>query len=113
MNPCFFEMSAFLDSQEGYIGIHRFVERKLLGSARTLYENRSFVSSEKDFLILYADNLTTLDLRKILDFHRNNQSILTMGVVPTDKPQRKGIISLDNHDVVTSFVEKPEFPELL
>src|SRR5205814_9297851 len=54
--------------------------------------NRAFVDGEQSFLILYADNLTNVDLGRMLRFHAQRDVPLTMGVAPTDKPKEKGTV---------------------
>jgi mannose-1-phosphate guanylyltransferase len=89
-------------------------EPKLLGSAGTLWKNRDFVAGNFDFIVAYADNLTTLNLAKMIDFHKNIRSmggILTMGLIKAPDPTACGIVSLDDCSKVIKFVEKPREPE--
>lgn len=85
-------------------------EETLLGSAGTIKANRDFIRDEKDFFILYADNFTNVNLKNILEFHRNHNGVLTMGLFTTDTPHAGGIAEVDEVGLITSFVEKPEFP---
>jgi mannose-1-phosphate guanylyltransferase len=99
-----------------------FYEEELLGSAGTVRENADWVSSETEFIIAYADNLTNANLTKLLQFHRlksplppfekgGKGGILTMGLFHSDYPQACGIASLDEDGMVVSFVEKPQETE--
>jgi mannose-1-phosphate guanylyltransferase len=72
--------------------------------------HRSFVADERDFFILYADNLTNANLGKMLRFHRERESLFTIGLFRTDQPREKGIVALDRADRVVEFVEKPSNP---
>jgi len=83
-------------------------EKKLLGSAGTIYDNRGFVNTEKEFLIIYADNLTNTNLNKIIEFHRGKKSDFTMGLFHTDKPQECGMVELDKDNKIIKFIEKPK-----
>ena len=85
-------------------------EETLLGSAGTVKANSDFIRDEKDFLILYADNFTNVNLKTLLDFHRSRNAILTMGLFKTDTPRACGIAEVDGTGLITSFVEKPAFP---
>ena len=82
-------------------------EAELLGSAGTLAENRDFVAGEGSFLILYADVLTTVDLRSILEFHQHKHLVATLGVHQVSDPSRCGIVTMDEDAVILDFVEKP------
>ena len=96
------------------MALHTVYESQLLGSAGTLLKNRSFVAADPDFLVAYADNLTNLNLVKMIDFHKNIRSmggILTMGLIKAPDPTACGIVSLDERQRVITFVEKPSEPE--
>jgi mannose-1-phosphate guanylyltransferase len=86
-------------------------ETELLGSAGTLIANREFVDDEKEFFILYSDNLTNANLTELIRFHRSHGELFTMGLFKTDKPTSCGIAELDEDGRVTSFEEKPKRPK--
>ena len=93
-------------------GIHFGVtyEERLLGSAGTLRANRDWLGSDGDFWIFYADVLTNARLSRMLAFHRQRQSIATLGVFQVEEPRECGIICVDDHQNVQAFVEKPSHP---
>ena len=89
-------------------------EPQLLGSAGTLQQNADFAANEKNFIIAYADNLTDLNLRKMIDFHENIRSmggIFTMGLFHAPDPWRRGIAALDRENRIIGFEEKPKAPQ--
>jgi mannose-1-phosphate guanylyltransferase len=85
-------------------------EDRLLGSAGTVIANRGFVEGERRFLVVYADNLTNFDLRRMVEFHDGRTECLTMGVVPTDRPSEKGTVVVDADDRIVAFEEKASRP---
>ena len=87
-----------------------FHETVLLGSACTLLANRHWVSVDP-FFIIYGDNLTRLDLQKMLEFHKKNRQPLTIRVYRGADPERAGIVCVDENDIVTDFEEKPADPK--
>ena len=101
----------FVDSYPNKIKFHFSYEKKLLGSAGTLRENKAFVKNEYDFFILYADNLTNYDLTLFSEFHKKMNRPFTMALFKTDNPKACGIAELDENDIVLSFEEKPKFPK--
>jgi len=101
----------FVSSQNGPPEIRITEEEKLLGSAGTLSDNREFVVGEQEFFVLYADVLTNIDLRELLAFHRRKKMLATLGIYQVPDPQRCGIVTADAHDIIQSFVEKPQCPE--
>jgi len=86
-------------------------EPVLLGSAGTLLANRHWVADESSFWVLYADVLTSADLRRMLEFHAARQPDATIGVYQVKDPTRCGVVSFDRDHIVRRFVEKPFQPE--
>ena len=70
-------------------------EHILLGSAGTLRQNRDWVAGEKEFWVFYADVLTTVDLTRMLAFHRSQPAAATIGVYRVSDPRRCGIVDFD------------------
>jgi mannose-1-phosphate guanylyltransferase len=85
-------------------------EPVLLGSAGTILANRAWVGCDKEFWILYADVLTTFDLKSMLGFHRERCPVATVGVYEVPDPSRCGIVRVDKNWIVQEFVEKPANP---
>ncbi|MDQ7799454.1 MAG: nucleotidyltransferase family protein [Candidatus Edwardsbacteria bacterium] len=101
----------FLKKQDTKIRFRIFCEERLLGSAGTLRANREFVCREKEFYILYADNLTNYNLTEFLAFHRRQKSLFSMALFHSENPQACGIAQIDQHNTITSFEEKPKKPK--
>lgn len=110
------QVQAFLSGlrPQTRVVLHSVHEPHLLGSAGTIRQNRDFVADQEDFVIAYADNLTNLDLTKMIDFHYNFRSmggVLTMGLMRAPDPAACGIAAVDGTSRITRFVEKPRNPE--
>lgn len=90
--------------------VRLFEEKRLLGSGGTLAANEDFVRGEKEFLVLYADNLTNVDLGDLIRFHHAHDGPVTMSLFHTEVPQQCGIVELGESGKVRSFEEKPERP---
>jgi mannose-1-phosphate guanylyltransferase len=86
-------------------------EPELLGSAGTVHANRSWADDADEIVVIYADNLSTVDLARVLAFHRSHDDPMSMILFRTPYPKQCGIASLDDRGLVTAFVEKPEYPE--
>jgi len=89
-------------------------EPELLGSAGTLWHQRDFVADHGDFIIAYADNLTNINLEKLIDFHNGFRSagcIFTMGLFHAPVPRQCGIATLNVDGRITDFEEKPKNPQ--
>ncbi len=89
--------------------VHTVYEPTLLGSAGTLLANRDFVAGEDLFLVVYADNLTDFDLRRLVDAHLASGAVATLTLHRAPDPRSCGIVELCD-GVVVSFEEKPAHP---
>jgi len=99
----------FLSRWRDGVRVRVVEEPELFGSAGTLRANRKWVASEDKFWVFYADVLTCADLDSMLRFH-SSENAATIGVYEVPDPQRCGIVTLDQNNVVRSFVEKPAKP---
>lgn len=85
-------------------------EPELLGSAGTLAANPDWVDGADNVLIIYADNLSDVDLRALLRFHCSHGDPMTMMLFHAPNPRACGVAELDSTGRVIDFVEKPETP---
>ncbi len=104
------QVRSHADSYRGPVRISTVMEETLLGSGGTLHANRDFVAGEDRFLILYADNLTDVDLTALLEFNDRNPAPLTVGLFRAEHPSKCGIATLDERGTIVAFTEKPENP---
>lgn len=96
---------------DGWFRIVESFEPELLGSAGTVVANRQWIKDGEQCLMVYADNLSSVNLLTLLDFHRSHNQPMTMMLFRASDPKRCGIVELDMDDRVVSFVEKPEAPK--
>lgn len=101
---------SFVDSYDGPIDVRLVMEETLLGSAGTLAANREFVAGEDRFYILYADNLTNVDLGALARFNAEHPAPLTVGLFRAENPKACGIAVVDESGRIVDFTEKPERP---
>ena len=89
-------------------------ERELLGSGGTVFANKVFVADNDDFIIAYADNLTDINLKNMIDSHRLFKSkggIITIGLFRAPDPRSCGIAVIDEDNRILNFIEKPKDPK--
>mgnify|MGYP001219183629 CR=1 FL=1 len=86
-------------------------EPVLLGTAGTLLKNSSFFSDSTGLLI-HSDNVTSTDLKELLNAHSQKPShcLLTMLTFTSSAPQSCGIVETDERGVVQAFHEKVDNP---
>lgn len=99
-----------VDSWRGNAKVVLAFEPELLGSAGTLRANRAFVESEREFFIVYADNLADVSLAELHAAHVRAEAVFTTFVYETTTPSVKGICVVDSTDRIVEFVEKPQSP---
>lgn len=92
----------------GGVQLSEAYEPELLGSAGTVHANRDW--AQGDVVVIYADNLSDIDLGDLAATHRAHDQPMTMALFHTPYPEKCGIATLDAQDLITEFVEKPEHP---
>jgi D,D-heptose 1,7-bisphosphate phosphatase len=97
-------------NDEGRLYLVESFEPKLLGSAGTIAANADLADGANEIVIVYADNFSDVDLRRLLAFHRSHGDPFTMLLFRAPDPQTCGIAELDDMGRIVSFVEKPRAP---
>jgi D,D-heptose 1,7-bisphosphate phosphatase len=106
------QVRAYIDrvNSESRLHLVESHEPKLLGSAGTVSANADLADGVDQVVIVYADNLSDIDLRPLIAFHRGHGDPLTMVLFHPPDPRACGIAELDSDGRIISFVEKPQRP---
>ena len=104
------QVQAEVEQYSGRLEIRLVHEGKLLGSAGTIHANREYFADEEQFFILYADNLTDVNLTALADFNKRHSAPLTVGLFHAEDPSACGIAELGQEGRIVAFTEKPENP---
>jgi mannose-1-phosphate guanylyltransferase len=102
-------VAEFVASRRG-VPVTLAYEPTLLGSAGTIAANWNFVDGDESFLVVYADNLTTFPLSKLMAFHATHDRIASMALFRSPNPSACGVVEMDAAGLVTGFWEKPASP---
>ncbi|HYA33632.1 MAG TPA: NDP-sugar synthase [Candidatus Bathyarchaeia archaeon] len=86
-------------------------ERKKLGTAGSV-KNAQRALDGGPFLVVGGDHVMDFNLREFYQFHRRNESMLTVGVMSIDDPREYGILDIDVNNRVHRFREKPSSGEI-
>lgn len=90
-------------------------EKWFEGTAHSIYQNINYIDRyNPDYvLILSGDHIYKMDYGKMLNFHKEKNAKLTVGVLPVgwDEASRFGIMNTDETDAVIEFEEKPKEPK--
>lgn len=98
-------------NDEGPVHWQTTEEPVLLGSAGTLRANLTRMEDARDFVVLYADNLSEVDLGELARVHRARDAQFTMGLFETPYPSACGIATLTENGIISAFEEKPKHPD--
>ena len=84
------------------------------GTASAIYQNLNYLSQyEPEYvLILSGDHIYKMDYSKMLDYHIEKESDVSISVieVPWDEASRFGIMNTNEEMEIVEFEEKPQFP---
>jgi NDP-sugar pyrophosphorylase family protein len=102
--------SYFGDGAAWGVRIAYSFEPELLGTAGALLP----VAAQLDqtFILVYGDNLTDCDLRRVVARHRAAGALATIAVFERPDVLASGIVGIDDAGRVTRFLEKPRPDEV-
>jgi mannose-1-phosphate guanylyltransferase len=105
------KVTKYLDSSSFKNRVTTVYEKQLLGTAGTLFKNRSFFEDDQ-ILLVHADNFSIFNLDDFIQAHnaRPAKCDMTMMTFNTDTPKSCGILELDDEGVVQDFHEKVNNP---
>lgn len=84
------------------VSIEYIIEKSPVGNAGALFFKRDELS--EDFLLLNADIVFEVDIRKLLAFHSEKRSIATLVAHPNDHPFDSGLLVVDDEDEVKRWL---------
>jgi NDP-sugar pyrophosphorylase family protein len=93
------------------VAITYVYEPELLGTAGAARNVSAFLRGD-DFAVVYGDNLSTIDLAKLIALHRRSDADVTLAVFHRQDVGASGIVGLDDSARVTRFLEKPREDEI-
>ena len=85
-------------------------EERLLGTAGAARNVATRLGSG-DFLVVYGDNFSTIDLRKLIALHKDRAADLTMALYCRPDTRESGVVDADETGRIKRFVEKPRDDE--
>ena len=86
------------------------------GTADAIYQNLSIVQDElpQDVAVFGGDHIYKMDVRQMMDFHRQHHAGCTVAALPYDRAEAAGqfgIIEVDEQWRIVGFEEKPADPK--
>jgi len=100
-------MDYFGDGKKWNVKIHYSPEDRLWGDAGSLKRCESFFD-EDTFVVVGGDDLTDIDLSRLVRFHNEKKALATIALSLVDDPAEYGIALLNDRGRITRFLEKPK-----
>lgn len=94
-----------IEKNEYGVSIKLSMEDKPLGTAGPLHLIENLL--EDEFFVLFGDIYTTINLRKLYQFHREKKADATLVLHRSDHPQDSTVIEIDKENKLTRFIKKP------
>lgn len=104
------KVRSYINNNSRALTVYMTYEEILLGSGGTVKKNWDFVKGEDSFFVFYADNLTNINLDKMMKFHSDKGKDFTLALFKVMNPCECGIVELDESSTIVSFTEKPKNP---
>lgn len=88
------------------VHIQYYFEKEPLGNAGALFELREQLT--EDFLLLNADAMFLVDLRRMVDYHKKRGGLVTLLTHPNNHPYDSGLIITDPQGRVERWLAKED-----
>jgi NDP-sugar pyrophosphorylase family protein len=97
----------FGDGSQFGVKITYSLETEILGTAGGV---KKMAAQLRDgpFLVLYGDNLVQVELKPLLELHRNRQALATLALFESPEPWTGGVVETDATGRILRFREKPD-----
>lgn len=100
-------LAAFPDGRCGGVVLEYAVEPEPLDTAGAIAFAARHAGISSTFVVANGDILTSLDVSRIVAFHRESGAEGTLHLVPVEDPSQFGVVETDASGRVLRFVEKP------
>jgi len=97
----------FGDGSKFYCNIKYFTETEPLGTAGALFKLNAFDLKE-DFLLLNGDVIFDMDFSRMISFHKEKKSWVTIAVHPNSHPFDSSLIITNSDNQVTNWINKED-----
>ena len=105
-------MAHFGDGRKFGVSMEYRIETENLGTAGSVKNCRDFYKDE-DFLVISADAACDYDLELLMQAHRVRGGAATLALSAEKTPLRYGLAVTDSEGRIRSFIEKPDWPQVV
>lgn len=103
--------SYFGDGNDMGVRLTYVVEDYPLGTAGAVKNVEEYIGGS-DFLVLNGDILTDLDIRGLVEHHRQKEAVGTIALTPVEDPTAYGLVRTGDDTAVLGFLEKPSWDQI-
>jgi mannose-1-phosphate guanylyltransferase len=100
-------VEAFPDGRIGDVRLRYAVEPEPLDTAGAVRFAADTVGIDDTFVVANGDVITDLDVRRLVEIHRDRAAQATIHLISVDDPSAFGVVDLADDGTVRAFVEKP------
>ncbi|MFZ7138041.1 MAG: sugar phosphate nucleotidyltransferase [archaeon] len=93
------------NSQNG-LSISYSLEKKPMWTGGAIKYAEELIGHDEPFLVLNGDIFTTLDYKKLVKKHKENNAVATIALYRVEDPSRYGTVKLTENNRITQFIEK-------
>jgi mannose-1-phosphate guanylyltransferase len=93
--------------------IYLSYEKTPLGTGGAIKNAERFLKGKEPFFVFNGDILANFNLEKILNFHKEKNAFITIGMVKVSDPSSYGLIVTDDQMQIKKFIEKPKPEEIV
>jgi len=101
----------FGDGERWGVRISYMEEKRPMNTAGSISQARGKVAGT--FVVVMGDHLTTINLRKMVEWHKGKKAAATLGLKRQGMPLEYGIAEIDGEGRITKFEEKPILTNLI
>lgn len=108
MSMCYLPdvLKSYIESEDNFgMKVDYVIEEHPLGTGGAVKNAASHFN--ETFMVFNGDVLTDLDLGRMVDFHRQRDSVATISLAYVEDPTAYGVIDTDNSGRIERFTEKP------
>lgn len=88
------------------VNIEYFIEKEPLGNAGALFKIKDRLT--EDFLLINADSIFNIDIKRVIKFHNDRKSIATIVTHPNNHPYDSGLIEAEKDGKVIRWLTKED-----
>ena len=101
----------FKDGSDFGINISYVIPDDDYGTAGAVKYAQEYIRDD-NFIIISGDLVTDFDFKQLFDFHKSQNSKLSIGLTSVENPLAFGVVIANEDNIIEKFLEKPSWGEV-